>query len=331
MNVDNSKLTKFNINPNYVSLLITDTPTDISQKIVRKINKENNRENIISILTELKFINLFQNLNCSILNYEQSYRIDNGKQTPDLTIKHKDCTFIAEVYRLGKSSIDSNIQDFIRKIPEHLEEIKSNHVLEFKVNFNNIDLQNFNYKDLTISIQKWFTTKPSIGSQYNYKYQIDFKLTHNHKKNKTYSFSKPVFLTIKTEKLIQNSNFNDNEITKKIRKYESLVNVLNTPFFLFIEADFLSGFHHTDFKERFHSSQTEIIDYELYQNYWTGQKMGKTWSTLGDFYEFPFLSGLVLLCDNQYKLLLSPLKNQRLYNPTYSELVNVLKEKLTEI
>ncbi|KUG10257.1 hypothetical protein [Elizabethkingia miricola] len=325
MSIDQQKAINFGKCPEYITEKLKPLEDNIAKKIIKRLNRENDRNNYISTLAELRFISIFNEYKFKI-EYEKKYKFIFNEQTPDITLEMYGNKIIAEIYRLGSSETDYKIELFIDKVSGIINEIESNNVLLLEFKNESINIDSFDFNNLNYKIQEWFQTKPTINSILDYNSDINFKIMYESKIGATQLISDPVFLTIKSQKVIQDVNLSHNEITKKIIKYRELIKAINTPFFLCIEIDLISGFNFLDIKERFHHSGAEVGDYEKHKQFYTQSGKGKCWSILGDFYNYSFLSGIFISFNNEYKLLMSPLKKQIIYQKQYSETLKFLTD-----
>ena len=138
MKLNREKCIAFGKDPDYIIEKLETIEEKLSTRILGRFNKENNRSNFISLLSELKFINEFYDLNFS-LEYEKKHNISSGVKTPDLTLDFKGNKLIGEIYRLGSSYQDNESIRFIDKLEIILSEIKSNYILFLKFKNENID------------------------------------------------------------------------------------------------------------------------------------------------------------------------------------------------
>lgn len=330
MKLNREKCIAFGKDPDYIVEKLKPIDINLSNKILKRFNKERDRNNFISTLAELKFIHQFNELDF-LIEYEKTYKLESGEKTPDLTLDVNGNKLIGEIYRLGSSEKDNIIIQFIDKVADILSEIESDNILFMKFKNDKINFIDFDFIHLKERIENWIINKPGMNSILNYNSDIDFEIIYKGKCKTTQLVSDTIILNIKSEKLSQSENLSNNEITAKILKYREIVKQSEIPYFLCIETDFNSGFHFSDFSERFHHSETEVLDFEKYKEIWLKKGKGKCWSILGDFYKYPFLSGILILLNNEYKLLLSPLRTQIIYQKKYVETLKVLTQKFASI
>lgn len=155
-----------------------------------------------------------------------------------------------------------------------------------------------------------------------------FEVTRiNIKNNKLSCRGSARVIEFKPEKLIQSDRLkNDNKITQKLKKYNEIISEYNYPYFIAIALDFASGFEFNDFEEYFLGKGVEF-DCEADSEHETSiedRDYGTEWSELGVFCKNPQLSGLIILYNNKYHLLLNPLKHQVIYNETNKQILNNL-------
>lgn len=319
------KSIKYNKDPNFILDKLSNLSISNYTKILNRFSKGKIKSNFISTLAELKFISELQKFPNKII-YDKEFRIDSELFTPDITINVDDSFILGDVYRLGKSEFDEKTVNRLDEIYDFLNNIQSNNVIRINSDMDNssdfIDLDS--YKDKLV---EWLQNENSVD-EFKINNQISFDKIGKHNS----LFTQVCYhndIDFKSGKLFQKSYQSKNEITKKYSKYKRLVIENNAPFFLFIEVDFLSGFTLDEFKEKFLFSSAEfsLNEYIKYQNYITDSGLGQTWSELGDFYIYPFLSGVLILYNNQFHLLLSPLKNQIIYDKKFDTFLSRMKEQ----
>jgi len=118
-----------------------------------------------------------------------------------------------------------------------------------------------------------------------------------------------------------------NEITKKIQKYKSIIEQYKLPFFICVEIDFFSGFSHDEFTEYFLGSDVEFWDFDP-ENIITTDIgiLGSQWTNLGEFYQNIQISGIITCLNNEFKVLLNPIKQQIIYENKYNDFLSKLYE-----
>jgi len=105
-----------------------------------------------------------------------------------------------------------------------------------------------------------------------------------------------------------------------------LISTYQLPYFIAISVDFLSGFELEDFKEYFLGKGVEFIDFDTtIAKQKQFSHLGKEWTELGIFYDNIQISGLIILYNNSYNLLLNPIKQQVIYKEKNKELLRSLK------
>jgi hypothetical protein len=320
---------KFGETHNYILNQLSKLDKRLVEALIKRFNATNDINNLNSLISELEFIVFFKNIGL-ISEYDKPYKIEKRKLKPDLTVCYFDKIFIAEVYRLGSSLIDDKKLAFITNLILYIEGIESDKILRVEY-LRDCFCEEFNFDYIKEKLTTWINSNPIIGEKYQIENYISFEILSTYNGNSTLIAPDPFFLTIKNEKIEQIQDLSDNEITKKIVKYEALIAELNVPYFLLIDVDFISGFSFENFKERFLSKVTEVFRYEEHKEYFQKIGCGSKWSTLGDFYKYQHLSGLIVRFNNQYKILLSPIKKQIINTPEYEKLLKKLKYKICNI
>ena len=110
-------------------------------------------------------------------------------------------------------------------------------------------------------------------------------------------------LNVKLHKIIQYEWLTKpNNLTEKISKYNEIISQTKCPYFIAIALDFASGFGLDNFKEYFLGRGVEFDCKEDSEH------------EPSIFYENPQLSGIVVLDNKKFYLLLNPCKKQVIYN-----------------
>jgi hypothetical protein len=134
-------------------------------------------------------------------------------------------------------------------------------------------------------------------------------------------------LNVKLEKIIQYEWLTKtNNLNEKISKYNEIISQTKYPYFIAIALDFASGFEFDNFKEYFLGSGFEFdcdkdADYETLKE---DSDYGSEWTKLGIFYQNPQLSGIIVLDNRKFHVLLNPLKNQEIYNASNEALLKLV-------
>lgn len=301
-------------------------PENIKLKILKNLHNAENKVKFRSLIAEIQFGLKFHNLGFQ-LYFEKVYFTN---QTPDWTISNKDSRAICEIYRLGMSLKDQIRSDFENKLIEKLQKIPFNYFIRitffeeyFDPDFYDIDL-------IINDLQAWFKKSEKIvGDKIIIKNNFLFEVRkRNSNINHICCYGNANSIDIKPEKIIQFDHLNrDNEITKKISKYNRLISNTKFPYFIAVSIDFTSGFDYEDFKEYFLGKGVEFVDFDSpIANLEQFSHLGKEWTELGIFYNNPQLSGLLILERNEFKLLLNPMKNQVIYKKENESLLEKIKK-----
>jgi hypothetical protein len=299
-------------------------PKSLSKRTLVKLQKGSNIETFTSLLAEVDFGLLFNRLGFQ-LEYEKKY---SGKE-PDWTLSIGNSKAICEVYRLGKSKNDQKLSDFQSELIEKVRLLEFDYFVKFGYLNNEVDLSNVDSNKIVSDLNEWLHSSPKkIGDRIEIINNFYFEVTHiNAKKNKLSCRGSFRTIELKPGKLIQHGLIKDpNKITKKISKYNEIISQTGYPYFLCIALDFACGFEFDDFEEYFLGKGVGF-DCEEDSEHETSiedREYGTEWTELGVFYKNPQLSGLIILDNNKYHLLLNPLKNQIIYNDTNKQILNNL-------
>lgn len=296
------------------------------KRILKNLKTHQNKNNFLSTIAEVKFGELFTKLNFEI-EYDKKYY---NKQTPDWSLIYENSVAICEVYRLGKSKKDQIYCDFENQIKEVLVKLRYNYFI--KINFfdEDIDLSKFNTNIIINEVEDWLRKSTKvIGDRIIVNTNFEFEVIKTNTNVNHLCFIGPAkSIDYKPHKLKQVEYLNDNEITKKLKKYNNVILKENLAYFICVSVDFVSGFDIADFSEFFLGMGVENIDYGTPFNepeefkHW-----GSTWTELGKFYDNPQLSGIIIYYNNSFTFLINPNQKQIIYH----EKNNLIKEKLLKI
>lgn len=296
---------------------------NIRKKIVKRLKNENDRNNFISTVAEVRFGKLFSEFEFE-LEYDKKFP---KNQRPDWAIKLKDATAICDVYRLGKSDKDQVRSDFENKLIEKLQKIPKRYFI--KIHFINeyFDTTKYNVDIISNEVCDWLNSSRQVGDSIlitdNFEFEVrktDTDIEH------VCCFGNVSSIDIKTQKVKQIENLSPNEITKKLNKYDGIIAEHGIPFFICVYIDFVSGLNHRDFRERFLGRGVEFIDFGTpIASHEQFRHMGQCWTELGEFYNNLQLSGILTFFNERFKLLLNPNKGQVIYKPKYSQLLSKLE------
>jgi hypothetical protein len=295
---------------------------DTRKKILKRLKNENDRRNFISTVAEVRFGKLFSELGFG-LEYEKKFP---NNQRPDWLIALNESTAICDVYRLGKSDKDQIRSDFENKLIEKLQQIPKKCFI--KTHFINeyFDTTLYDLDVISKAVEDWLSSSRQTGDSIlvadNFEFEVrkaDTDVEH------VCCFGNVSSIDIKTQKVKQVENLTPNEITKKLNKYDDIISEHRMPFFICVYIDFVSGFDHRDFVERFLGRGVEFIDFGTpIANHEQFRHMGQSWTELGEFYNNLQLSGIVTFFNERFELLLNPNKGQVVYEQKYSQLLRQL-------
>ncbi|MDP2385567.1 MAG: hypothetical protein Q8M29_04295 [Bacteroidota bacterium] len=292
-------------------------------KILKKLKKEKDKNNFLSTVSEIKFGKLFMNSNFKI-EYD---RVFQTNQTPDWTISIDNAFAICDVYCLGKSKIDQLRSDFENQLIEKIKKIKGNYCIRISFIKEYFDSAKYNTDEILTHFNEWLiSSRKTKGESILIENNFKFEIFHDNTKYDYLAWVGNISsIDFKPSKLKQPTELKPNEITKKLFKYNNLIEKLKTPYLICVDIDFTSGYEPADFEEYFRGHQIEFVDY--------GDKLvsdekfnhpGNFWTELGVFYDTPQLSGIITLYNGEYKLLMNPKQTQVIYENRYISLLNIL-------
>lgn len=292
------------------------------ERLLKKLKSADNKTAFRSTISEIRFGEFFQKLDFEI-KYDK--KIDD--KTPDWTLNSSTFPVICEVYRLGQSNQDQKRSDFENYLKEKLEKIPSNLVIKVT-----IDDDYDNYDELQIDrikkqVELWIEKQPTINEELFLDYDIIFKVIAVSNTIQFLSCVNSGIIDYKIGKLKQVENQRPNEITKKMQKYNHIINTKKLPFFICVDIDFASGFTHDEFEEYFLGSSVGFIDFDPKNTFTTDiGTLGSEWTKLGEFYQNLQISGIITCSNNNFKVLLNPIRQQIIYGDKYKDCLKKLKE-----
>jgi hypothetical protein len=321
-NLVQSLLSEFlSYNPKFIENL-KDFDDQLINKFLKKLRSEKDKPNFRSTIAEIQFGKLLKSLNLDI-KYDLKYK---GNLTPDWTVCDGNCSALIEVYRLGKSSDSQTKSDFEDKILMTINKIKKPYIIQLSFTNQDYNSSLYNLDKIIEEIQLWLTDERTKSEKKIFQDIVELCIyCNNSKYNHACIIGSVSSIDFKTQKLKQNPNHKPNEISKKITKYRALIENNNLPYFIAVSMDFTSGFDFDDFREYFLGTGVFNADFgKIIPEYPENNNWGENWTELGKFYELPHLSGLILRYNNEYKILLNPLKSQVIYSKKYESLLNKL-------
>lgn len=320
-----SLLTEFLLyNPDFIESL--DVFKDsVLRKLLKKLKTEKDKQNFRSTVAEIQFGKLLKNINLNI-EYDKKYQ---EKLTPDWTVSDNDCSALVEVYRLGKSADSQTKSDFEDEILMAIHKIKKPYIIQLTFTDSKFNPANYNLDKIIDDIKDWLSSSRDKGEKITIQNIVELKVYSNNSKYEYACFiGNASSIDFKTGKLKQSPNLRPNEITKKLTKYQSLIEKTKKPYFLAVSIDFTSGFDIDDFKQYFLGTSVYNADFGVdIPNYPESKIWGENWTELGVFYQTPHLSGVVLMYNNKNTLILNPVKTQVIYEKRNESLL----EKFTLI
>lgn len=165
-----------------------------------------------------------------------------------------DSNAICEVYRLGMSAKDQIRSDFENNLLEKLQTLPFNYFVRITFLKEYFDSACYDIDLIISDIQNWLKkSERNIGDRIIIGNNFLFEITKiDSKLNHICCIGNVNFIDIKPEKIIQFEHLKrDNEITRKISKYNELISKIEFPYFIAVSIDFISGFDYEDFEEYF--------------------------------------------------------------------------------
>lgn len=298
-------------------------PDNIKSKFQRRLRVERDFQNFKALESELKFGIILQNISSDIHSDQKTNSL-----TPDWTVELDSLRSIFEVYRLGKSNKDSQIDILCNLVDDKISNLPYDCFVQVAIHDNYVERETEYVEKLMPAMSEWLASYHNIlHSSRVFGNLVRLTIVKiNTGKSHTLCTHGARIIDQKPHKLVQKENLSDNEITKKLNKYANITYQYDLPYFLCIDIDFTSGFHYDDFVEYFHHSSAEFIDYDSERDFIPGY--GRYWSVLGEFYNSGTrmcLSGILIIENNVLRVLMNPNKCQRIYLEKFKDLLDKVK------
>lgn len=296
------------------------------KRILKNLKSTKQKNIFLSTVAEIKFGELFNSLNLEI-EYEKKFYT---KQTPDWSLNFENSIAICEVYRLGKSEKDEIFSNFENQIRELLEKLQYNYFIKIHLFNEDFDITKFEVEIIINELKSWLKSSSKIvGDKVIICDLFVFEIIKvNTNINHICSIGPAKSIDYKPQKLKQIDNLRENEISKKLKKYNEIISKEELAYFICVYIDFISGFDIEDFKEYFLGIGVENIDFETAVGKSDEFKhLGSTWTELGEFYNNLQLSGIIIFYNNSFYCLMNPIQKQVIHNQKNY----FLKEKLLSI
>lgn len=308
---------------NWVRIGLEKLPDDIKAKFQRRLKVEKDFQNFKALESELKFGIILNKISDGIF-YDQKI----NSLTPDWTVELNSLKSIFEVYRLGKSNKDSQIDILYYLVDDKISKLQYDCLVQILIDDSCVDKAPNYIESIMSEMSEWIVSNhKTLHSSKVFGNLLTLTVIKvNTGKSHTLCTHGPRIIDQKPHKLVQQENLRDNEITKKLNKYDNIIYQYDLPYFLCVDIDFASGFHYDDFVEYFHHSSTEFIDYDSERDFIPGY--GRYWSALGEFYNSgtrTCLSGILIIENNVLRVLMNPNRNQRIYLSEFNELLSKVK------
>ncbi len=297
----------------------------IKEKLTRKLTNESNKDNFLSTISEISFGELFTKLGIEI-EYDKKFE---NNQRPDWFLSIDDSKAICEVYKLRRSNKDQIKSNFQNNLIEKIRKIKANYFIKITFLIENFDTNKYSVDDIILQFKRWVTTNKLKPSDKILIFDIfEFSILENNTKYDTVKWiGSSNSIDYKPNKITQLEHQKPNEITKKLTKYNNLINNHKLSYFICVDIDFVSGFEPSDFYEHYKGKGVEFIDYGKLDSLTDQFKyLGQNWTELGLFYDNPQLSGIITYYSGEFQILLNPQKKQILYKKTNTTLLKKINE-----
>jgi hypothetical protein len=297
----------------------------IQEKLIRKLTNESNKDNFLSTVSEISFGEMFAELGFE-LAYDRKFE---NNQRPDWFLSVNDSKAICDVYKLRRSNKDQIKSNFQSGLIKKIGQIKANYYIKITFLIEDFDTDNYIVDDIILKLEEWLIKNElNPGDQIIIFDIFEFSILANNTKYDTVKWvGNAGIIDYKLNKLIQLSHQKPNEITKKLTKYNEIIEIHKLSYFLCIDIDFVSGFEPSDFYEHYKGKGVEFVDYGKFGNATDQFKhLGKNWTELGLFYDNPQLSGIITYYNREFQILLNPLTKKLLDEGRNTPLLDKLNE-----
>ncbi|MES2850868.1 MAG: hypothetical protein V4685_17540 [Bacteroidota bacterium] len=260
------------------------------KKFMKKLTRENDKENFLSIVTEFQFYELFSNRGFEI-QMEKEYMLDYGKSKykPDFTIKKHEHKIIVEVLKLNMTNKDRKRSDFENRLWEEVENIQISCGVKMDFLDEYFDVSLYDEKEIASDFSSWLSQNCVLNAEVilyeNFKFTIT-SITQKHQHVCIIGNSNSIDIDIRR------LNSLNSEFVKKFQKYSSLIDNLNMPYIICLKIDFHAGINEN---ELFWAMYGDLLFY---------QHLNKYESEMNGFYythinAVKHVSGVLLMLNNK--------------------------------
>jgi hypothetical protein len=259
-------------------------------KFIRKLKKEKDKENFLSIITEFQFYEFLVSKEFNI-NLEKEYFLENSKSkyTPDFTISKYGQSIIVEVLKLNTTAKDKIRSDFENYLFNQLDSIRKGCWLQIDFIEEYFDVELYSKEKIVEEVSVWLENNFYLNSEIllydNFKFtitKVDNKLEHVCVQGNANSIDID----------IRRLNSPNSRFVDKINKYSELIINSTLPYIICLKIDFTAAIGEN---EMFWTMYGDLLFY---------QHLNKFESTMNGFYYTNenakgSLSGILLMINNK--------------------------------
>ncbi len=146
---------------------------NVRRKIIKRLEKESDKNNFLSTIVEIRFGRLF----CE-LGFQAEYdKVFPNKQRPDWEIRCGEAAAICDVYRLGQSARDQIRSDFESQLIEKLQKIPQSYFLKISFAKRHIDSTLYDVEVIANEVREWLVTSPKeVGDKITIQGDFGFEI-----------------------------------------------------------------------------------------------------------------------------------------------------------
>ncbi len=248
------------IHPNFLNRLqIIDDKS--RRKIIRRLQKENDKLNFLSTVSEFLFYEFFH-ANGYKVEYDKKYIIPHmEKFTPDLTINKYDQDIIVEVFRLNPTKNDIEKNNFIQSFFDKRVSIKQGINLEIKLG-DRANLSVYNSDDILNKLSLWLKENRNVKDVFKIDENLQFVIMSLNTGKSNIGFKSFNSIEFNIDRLsAPNSNF-----LNKINKYQSLLEHIKKPYIICLKTILETAINETDIFWKIYGDLTHNISTDTYRS-----------------------------------------------------------------
>lgn len=236
--------------------------------LLKRLKKEKEKANFLSVITELQYGLFFDKLGATI-RYEQEISRDSGL-TPDWNLQLNNQTIIAEVGRLNPAQNVQRLSDIDEALSGALKEIKLSYYVHVSYQPECVNLCDFDIHFFKEFVEEWLSNDREVGDQAIFFDFVQLKVTKKNTGNDSVLFLGDIrsidrnSLRLKGDKSL---------LIGKMNKYGLVADKYDLPLIVCLSLHLETWFNEEDISLFFYGPRSEFGDdneYNQFNEYYPG-------------------------------------------------------------